>query len=40
MTDELNAALKRFQQFVGRHASGDVIDEQSGFTAADGQRSG
>ena len=37
MNDELNAAMERFQLLIGRYATGDVIDEQTGFTAADGQ---
>ena len=36
MPDDVRAALERFQQFIGRYAGGEVIDEESGFTAADG----
>jgi hypothetical protein len=37
MPDDVRAALDRFQQFLGRYAGDDVIDQESGFTAADGQ---
>lgn len=36
MPDDVRAALERFQLFLGKHG-GEVIDEESGFTAADGQ---
>lgn len=35
MPDDVKAALERFQNFLGTH-DGDVIDEGSGFTVADG----
>jgi len=37
MPDDIAAALDRFQTFIGRYVGGGVIDEESGFTAADGQ---
>lgn len=37
MPDDVRAALERFQQFLGKHSGGDVIDADSGFTVADGQ---
>lgn len=37
MPDDVRAALDRFQQFLGRYAGDDVIDQESGFSAADGQ---
>lgn len=36
MPDDVRQALERFQRFIERHPSGGVIDEESGFTSADG----
>lgn len=36
MPDDVAAALERFQTFLGKHGAGGVIDEDSGFTVADG----
>lgn len=36
MPDDVRAALERFQLFIGRYSGDDVIDQQSGFSAADG----
>ena len=36
MPDDVSAALERFQTFIGRYSGGEVIDEKSGFTVADG----
>lgn len=36
MPDDVAAALERFQTFIGRYSGDEVIDEQSGFTVADG----
>lgn len=33
---DVAAALERFQTFLGKFGSGGVIDEESGFTVADG----
>lgn len=35
MPDDVRQALERFQRFIERHPGGDVIDEESGFTAAE-----
>ncbi len=35
MTDDVSAALERFQTFLGNW-HGDLIDEKSGFTVGDG----
>jgi len=37
MPDDVRSALERFQLFLGKHVDGGVIDEESGFTAANGQ---
>lgn len=37
MPEDVRAALERFQTFAGSFKSGAVIDEASGFTAADAQ---
>jgi len=36
MPDDVKAALERFQLFIGRYAGDEVIDQESGFTAVDG----
>lgn len=36
MPDDVAAALERFQTFLGKHGAGGVIDQDSGFTVADG----
>lgn len=35
MPDDVNAALERFQTFLG-NIHGDLVDEKSGFTVSDG----
>lgn len=36
MPADVAAVLDRFQTFIGRYSGDEVIDEQSGFTVADG----
>ncbi|MGY2736032.1 hypothetical protein [Sphingomonas sp. UYP23] len=35
MPDDVNAAMERFQTFLGTF-HGDLVDEKSGFTVSDG----
>jgi len=36
MPEDVRQALERFQRFVERYPGGGIIDEESGFSVADG----